>query len=473
MVDQKPIAGLPPQRRFRWLRWTVSAVLLTVALGVGEQILEYYQARRALDQAMASLDSTDPGWRLEEIEASREEIPEDENSARVVVTSYALLPRSWPPAGLMETLQADEPPTLLSAAQTERLARELGAVQPALDQATRLAELPRGRHHIEYKDNPISTIIEDQQHTRTMAALLRCDALRHAQAGAPGPALLSCRGILNAGRSIGDEPFGISQLIRVAVVTTACQTTEQVLARTEPTSPDLERLQRALEEEEKHPDLRILFRGERATFHRIFEFVERDAPSLGQLVNGSGGWQGVLFWPITRNRLRREHVQMLELMTRQVERFQTPPHEHLALEQALAAEVRTLPQRAAITRMMLPALEKCSESFRRKRAYLRCLTALLACERFRTAHGHWPGRLDDLVPDFLPAVPLDPYDGAPLRFRTFPQGVVAYSVGSDLVDDSGRVDCANPKEPGCDVGSRLWDVRHRRQPPAAREDQRP
>ena len=41
----------------------------------------------------------------------------------------------------------------------------------------------------------------------------------------------------------------------------------------------------------------------------------------------------------------------------------------------------------------------------------------LACEDFRLVKGRSPSELAELVPDFIAAVPLDPYDGEPIRYN--------------------------------------------------------
>jgi hypothetical protein len=71
-------------------------------------------------------------------------------------------------------------------------------------------------------------------------------------------------------------------------------------------------------------------------------------------------------------------------------------------------------------------------------AKMTVFVTVLAIERFRLAHaGKIPAGLPELVPDFLPAVPRDLFDGQPLRFKTLPRGYVIYSVGADGVDDGG------------------------------------
>ncbi len=80
-------------------------------------------------------------------------------------------------------------------------------------------------------------------------------------------------------------------------------------------------------------------------------------------------------------------------------------------------------------------------------ATVRTARAALAIERWRLAHdGRLPDSLAALVPDFLPAVPTDPYDDQPMRYKKLAVGYVVYSVGSDFADDGGKEKLANPKD---------------------------
>jgi hypothetical protein len=49
--------------------------------------------------------------------------------------------------------------------------------------------------------------------------------------------------------------------------------------------------------------------------------------------------------------------------------------------------------------------------------------------------GEAPASLDALVPTYLPRVPLDPWDGKPLRYAIGPAKV--WSIGRDGRDDGG------------------------------------
>ena len=73
-------------------------------------------------------------------------------------------------------------------------------------------------------------------------------------------------------------------------------------------------------------------------------------------------------------------------------------------------------------------------------ANMRSAVAALAAERYRLKQGQWPKSLDALVTaGLLKTVPLDPFDGEPLRLKRLPTGVVIYSVGPDRTDNGGRL----------------------------------
>lgn len=71
-------------------------------------------------------------------------------------------------------------------------------------------------------------------------------------------------------------------------------------------------------------------------------------------------------------------------------------------------------------------------------ALCRTSIAALAIERFRRANaGQAPASLDELVPTYLAAVPMDPFDGKPLKYKLDADSYVVYSVDRDRADDGG------------------------------------
>jgi hypothetical protein len=76
----------------------------------------------------------------------------------------------------------------------------------------------------------------------------------------------------------------------------------------------------------------------------------------------------------------------------------------------------------------------------------------IALKRFQMKHGAWPDTLGQLVPEYLPSVPMDPYDGKPLKYHPNTDGTfLLYSVGEDGLDDGGDL------TPVRAYGTTTWD----------------
>jgi hypothetical protein len=450
------------------LRRVVIGLLVFTLVEVGRHLYKHHEVVTQLQEAVAELDRTDPGWRIENIEAARIPVSDAENGALCVVAAAYHLPNDWPPWEIDGAFRFLEPPEQLAPDQFALLCRRLKEVDPALKEARKLADRPSGRHEIHYVRNVLETVLNDQQEARRVNRLLVYEAVRQAQAGDIHGALTSCRAALNAARSIGDEPLMITQMIRTAGVCDSCRATERVLAQGEPMADDLERMQRALEDEDRFPEVLVATRGERAILHQLLDDLESDsAPPSPLAENGRGPrtWQERFFGWIGRDKLRTEHVRFMSLMTRRIEELQLPMHEQPSSESLSVGDLPDLSQ-PSFLRLLLPALEKFDASSRRKHAFIRCAAAALAAERYRRRHGAWPKSLEELTSSkMLSAVPLDPFDGEPLRYRRLPAGVVLYSIGPDREDNEGTFDRENPTLPGTDVGFQLWDLKHRRQPP--------
>jgi hypothetical protein len=87
-------------------------------------------------------------------------------------------------------------------------------------------------------------------------------------------------------------------------------------------------------------------------------------------------------------------------------------------------------------------------------AALRSADAALAAERFRLATGRFPASLDELVPAYLAAVPVDPFTGSGLKLATLESEIVVYSIGDDG-DDGGRLRPVPEGARSFDMGFRL------------------
>ncbi len=131
------------------------------------------------------------------------------------------------------------------------------------------------------------------------------------------------------------------------------------------------------------------------------------------------------------------------------------------LTQLSASAVSKL--RNPMTLLLMPAIGACLDAARRHGAGRDATRVALAIQRFRLAHDRLPKMLDELTPKFLNQLPLDPYGGAPLRYRIDSGEYVVYSIGKDGVDQDGRSEPAGQAD---DVSVRVRRV-DPPEPPAA------
>src|SRR5713101_7043643 len=91
---QRILVKRPP--RWRWFKRAGIFLLILLVGWACRHVYWHHKVSRELQEALAELDRTDPGWRLQDIEAARAAVPEKQNSAVVVAESFRWLPQSWP-----------------------------------------------------------------------------------------------------------------------------------------------------------------------------------------------------------------------------------------------------------------------------------------------------------------------------------------------------------------------------------------
>ncbi len=472
---------LPPPRPRRRRRWLLLLVV-PLTLGLAGWVYLYSSSDQRLKRAVAEADRLDPHWRLDDVLAERADIPDEDNGALIVIAVKSKMPSRWPAwdlppsdgapesePSLGDSLRELKPNEALTPRERSAMRGEMERAAAAIQEARKLADRPRGRFQIAYSRDYISTLMPNIQDARQTAQVLSYDALFRAQSGDLDGAVVSCRALVNNGRSLGDEPTLIAQLVRMAIRAIAAGQAERTVGQGEPDADGLAGLQRALEEEAEEPLFQYCMRGERAGMDRLMQSLQDGGTSVkqmqGLLNSGSrrnGGWAGeelTLYLPgtVTNNR-----AALLERMNRMVEISKLPPGEQAA---RLDEQKATFAKEPLLVReLLLTATEKIAEAERRTRGLLRCTAAGLAAERYRRKYGRWPEKLDDLKGEFLRQVPLDPYDGRPLRYRKDGEGIVIYAIWKDGTDDGGDRTTLNTYKDGTDVGFRLWDVDKRRRP---------
>lgn len=446
-----------------WKGRVLIVVILLALAGGGGYLWLNLSGQRELDEAIAETERTDPDWRLARVLAGRSVVPDDENSALVLLRAARLGVVSW--SDEVEKVFEHYPAQArLNDQQLGMLRQILQGKDAAIQEARKLKDLPRGRFDLKYSEDYISTIMEPIQSARGVFTLLHWDSMRRAEAEDMVGALDSCRAMLNAARSVGEEPTLIAQLVRIAGLSMAISATERALAQGEAPPGKLRELQQLVELEMKEPLMAYGLRGERAGMFQVLQMVrdgKANAKGLG-LNEGGFGMRGPGFYA-------REQAGLLRYMNKAVEASRLPPEEQTEAFNQLEIELRTMKAegRNIMACLLAPACARVQQAHRRVLTQLRCMQAALAAERFHAQERRWPKTLEELVAaKLLPQVPRDLYSKAPVQLLHRADGITIYSVGEDGKDNGGEIR-DNFRDEGSDMGFRLWNVSARRQAPRA------
>ncbi len=438
----------------------LTALVLVVVVPIGLFAYVDFATRRDRAAAEAEADRTDPAWRMQRILLTRRVVPDAENSAFLIIKIADKAKGVHVDGGkeYAEVFCNVEPNVRLNERQENLVRVALGKAGVHLAEARELTKYPHGRYPIKIAGVFFMTLLPDHQKPRQLADWLKHDAWLLAHDGRANEAVDSCRACLCAARSMGDEPIALSHLIRVAIQMEAIVALERVLAQWTADEAHLAAMQQLLELEIKESNWTPAIRGERAGVALLFEDIQAGRMKFSSLSAGpagastfSAGWFADHF-PSTVTKYYPEYLQH---MTRIVEISKLPLHEqrHKVKEWDQArAESKN-----RVMATFAPMITKIYQAECRSQAHLQAAAAAVACERYRLVEKRWPDGLDALVrAKLLQAVPLDPIDGAPLRFRHDNGKIMIYSIGDDEKDDGGVIHRENLGQPGTDPGFRLW-----------------
>jgi hypothetical protein len=342
--------------------------------------------------------------------------------------------KSWlPPIG--EGLSPEERSELKAVLASNQAALSLLYAAPASG---------RSRYPIHLQDGP-ATPLPDLGSLKRAVSLLSAEALLHAT---DGDAEKATQAFLVAGRvaeSVSEEPIVISQLVRYADWAILLPRLERALCLTPFTDRQLASLQEIVERAERPQAAVRAMVGEQAINLAVFTDRKMAADAF-KWMQGSRGRPGDLLTAVcvTFSRvtglLEKDKAFFCDSMGRRIAALELGYPARFAASEQAALATNTPSQLYIFSRMLLPSLARFHIREADHVALVRVAATALAIERFRLAHSNaLPENLEHLIPACCKAVPADPYDGKPLRYKTHGASYVVYSIGSDGQDDGGVV----------------------------------
>lgn len=469
-------------------------------------MFERRRAERIWKEACAEADRLDPGWKWDDLLSRRPELSKDCDAIHVTLAAASKLPPKWPDWATvireedLPALPSNDFPGVLSIearrqAAVARLDSELteiprnvrpaprpllalqavlAATNEARNLAQKLAGLSAGR--AEPGDRPVflHLPIDSFPRMRTLATLLRLDALLAADQARADEALANGRAMLGIARAAAEPPMLITGLVSMAIRHVTVATIERTLAQCEPAPAALLDAQRDVQAALDDPLCLESLRGERAIHEDLVRAIDEGRLTRQQREEVKySDITRVTRWPMIDKLIarllgrcygKRHATETVRYYNAIIELVKESPDAPRRRTEVFAAIQN---RRSAAVAKLLQTVDPWLVADQRQRAILASLASALAVERFRRDAGHWPESLAELVPGYLKNVPTDPFDLQSLRYRRLPDGVVVYAVGPDESDDGGSVHPPRPGEMPADIGVRLWDVAHRRQRPPA------
>lgn len=282
-------------------------------------------------------------------------------------------------------------------------------------------------------ENGVAMLLPHVQNLRSVNRLLQLDLeVKLAQGDLDG-AVEDLLSLIATSESLTNEPILVSQLVRIACLGLATSALERTLERHDLKDEQLARLQEALARQQFQPGLKRALQGEQFFLIHVTQ------------TNASTGEPGT-DWARALPFRGADTAKGLELWRTVIDASDEGLLESLTATQELEKEIEAVAAstidriRYPTTFMLFPAVDSSTKAFLRAEAGARLAETGIACERYRLAHGRLPTGLDDLVPASLPVVPLDPFDGQPLRYRASETEALLYSIGPDQLDDGGLND---------------------------------
>lgn len=432
-----PASRSADRPRHRWLKRVMLIVGLLLLATLALRVWWGWEAERRLQDKLEEYRAAEQPVLPEDFAMAS--VPDADNAALVLrKAAAAVVELADAPVSISEVIDApcvvDECPDdirLLIEANAEalRLVRGVRA-RPCADWGVRLTS------------PVINVMLPDLSPQKNLARVCCVAALYHHQQGNHREAVAGVRDILDIADRVSQMgPFLIVHVLRLTVTDIAVATLEgithdlQTIGAVDapvdggsavPRAEAESVIRELLDEDPVREGWRIACYGER--------LMEYDA---GGMVSSRHD-----LWWLFRPALRLDIIRMMEYSTAAADAVLAPDwrtaNKLLPRYETAKSGVEMLTR--FLSNLLLPALDTTLATHYHSLLRRRLAAVALAIRLYEADHGSLPRALDALVPDYLSAVPKDPFAADGLVIGYCPDAIppVLYSVGTDGIDEGGR-----------------------------------
>lgn len=232
--------------------------------------------------------------------------------------------------------------------------------------------------------------------------------------------------------SLSKEPMLISQLVLIACDNMTTTTASRIISRCDLSDSQLNRLADMIKNMQTHSLISVGLVGERCFMASAIDDGRLRGDAYGN------GWLDVAFVAARVTGLAyNDLVFNMELLTDAFNASNLSLTMQIKSIEAIRKKIDSLGSIHLVSRMTMSGTPRLVEIDLKYATNLRVAQIAIAAERWRVAHGQLPEKLDQLIPQYIQKIPIDPFDGNRLRYKKTSEGFIVYSIGIDKIDDGG------------------------------------
>jgi hypothetical protein len=404
------------------------------------------------------------------------------------VTLHAPAPKYAAPGKVIVVTKLNEWPSSESRGTNTtwvKVAEELAGLEAPMQEALEILANERFSANLQYHSG-FSISMSHLSRLKAISQALQAAALHDLHQGQDDAAFAKLNGMLALVEIEKEEPILISQLVRVAVMNLAFSATWQALQDAGWSDAQLAQLQETwakfafLRDMEKSMAMeRVIGAIEYERFRTsdlpLSEIFGANAPTVGGppllsvqwlanvLDNFPQAMHDGVYTPVWKFAWsHHDELHYCKIMQRMIN-----AHREVLSQKAgamLPGRIERIEQTASsasqrmrfpVASMLYPALTRAFQRAWIAQSTAELATTGIAIKRYALRYGAPPGRLEELVPQFLAQCPIDYMDGRQLKYCRDGDFFLLYSVGIDGKDDGGDGRNANPGLPNFQNGRDL------------------